>query len=64
MANKTIINNSDPTTLNNTWKKAARLAGTVPPNEANTAVIVVPMLLPKRNGKAIDKPIAPAPYIC
>ena len=29
-----------------------------------TSVIVVPIFDPNKNGKAIFKPIAPAPYIC
>ena len=51
-------------TLNKTWKNAALLAGIDPPIEARTAVIVVPIFDPNKNGKAIFKPIALAPYIC
>ena len=61
---KTIINRTEPMTLNKTWKNAALLAGIDPPIEARTAVIVVPIFDPNKNGKAIFKPIAPAPYIC
>ena len=37
---KTIINRTEPMTLNKTWKNAALLAGIDPPIEARTAVIV------------------------
>ena len=40
---KTIINRTEPMTLNKTWKNAALLAGIDPPIEARTAVIVVPI---------------------
>ena len=44
-----------PTTLKSTCVAAARLAATDAPIEANTAVIVVPILSPKRIGKAALK---------
>ena len=53
------INNNAPITLNNTLKKALRFAARLPPIEANTAVTVVPMLLPNTNGSAAAKVIAP-----
>ena len=53
-----------PTMLKKTWKKAALLAEILPPIEAITAVIVVPILLPNKNGKAIVRLIALIAYIC
>ena len=46
---KTIINKTEPMTLNKTWKNAALLAGIDPPIEARTAVIVVPIFDPNKN---------------
>ena len=46
---KTIINRTEPMTLNKTWKNAALLAGIDPPIEARTAVIVVPIFDPNKN---------------
>ena len=57
------MNKIEPLKLNNTWTAAARLEANEPPRAANIAVMVVQMLLPNRNGRAIAKVIEPAPYI-
>ena len=48
-----------PTKLNVTWAAAVRLAATLAPKAAITAVIVVPILSPKRIGKAAASPKLP-----
>ena len=50
------INKSVPERLKIEWAMAVRLASLLPPIEANNAVIVVPILSPKRTGMAPVKP--------
>ena len=53
------MNAIEPIVLKRTLTPAARFAEVLPPIEANTAVIVVPILLPNTNGKAAVSVIAP-----
>ena len=56
---KTIKHKTVPTTLKVTWAPATRLAA---PKDAIIAVIVVPILSPKRTGKAPFSSIKPLAY--
>ena len=49
------MNSEVPNTLKSTLTAAARFAEILPPIEANTAVIVVPILEPKTKGRAAAK---------
>ena len=50
------MNSNVPTRLNIIWERAVRLAFTVPPIEASSAVVVEPILVPNRIGMA---PVSP-----
>src|SRR5699024_2217122 len=52
-----------PIKLKITWDAAVRFATMLVPNAANTAVIVVPILLPNNSGKAAPNVIEPCENI-